>query len=127
MFEDQPVEVELTRLPRELLDRLTRRFARFLGIEAAAGAILLLFTVSALLLSNSPWADAFLSAWETQIALQGGSFEFARSLRDWMNNSLMMLFFFLVALEIKREPVQGKLNNPRMAALSIVAALVVHA
>ena len=48
VLEDQPVEVELTRLPREPLDRLTKPFARFLGIEAAAGVILLLFTVSAL-------------------------------------------------------------------------------
>ena len=44
-------------------------------------------------------------------------------MRDWINDGLMTLFFFLVALEIKREPVQGKLNNPRMAALPIVAAL----
>jgi NhaA family Na+:H+ antiporter len=123
MLEDQAVEVELTRLPREPLDRLTRPFARFLGIEAAAGVILLLFTVSALILSNSPWAQAFLSAWETRIALQVGSFEFARSLRDWINDGLMTLFFFLVALELKRELVLGELNSPRMAALSIAAAL----
>jgi NhaA family Na+:H+ antiporter len=35
----------------------------------------------------------------------------------------MTLFFFLVALELKRELVLGELNNPRMAALSIAAAL----
>jgi NhaA family Na+:H+ antiporter len=62
MREDQLADAELTRLPKEFVDRLTKPFARFLGIEAAAGVVLLLFTVSALLLSNSPWADAFLSA-----------------------------------------------------------------
>jgi NhaA family Na+:H+ antiporter len=33
------------------------------------------------------------------------------------------LFFFLVALELKRELVLGELSNPRLAALSIAAAL----
>jgi NhaA family Na+:H+ antiporter len=43
-------------------------------------------------------------------------------LRDWINDALMTLFFFVVALELKRELVLGELRNPRMAALSIAAA-----
>lgn len=49
--------------------------------------------------------------------------EFTRSLRDWINDGLMTLFFFVVALELKRELVLGELNNPRMAALSIAGAV----
>ncbi|WP_105264729.1 Na+/H+ antiporter NhaA [Pseudoalteromonas sp. T1lg76] len=113
----------VTRLPKEFADRLTNPFARFLRIESAGGAILLFFTVAALIVSNSPWADSFEHVWETQIGLQLGSFEFARSLREWINDGLMTLFFFLVALELKRELVLGELSKPRMAALSIVAAL----
>jgi Na+/H+ antiporter NhaA len=71
------------------------------------------------LLSNSPWADPFLSAWQTPVGLHIGALESARSLRDWINDGLMTLFFFLVALELKRELVLGELNNPRMVALSI--------
>ena len=123
MSEDQQNNAEFTRLPKELLDRLTKPFARFLAIEAAAGAILLLSTVAALVLSNSPWAHSFLSAWETQIGFQVGAWELARSLKDWINDGLMTLFFFLVSLELKRELVLGELRNPRMAALSISAAL----
>lgn len=123
MSDDRQADKELSRLPREFVDRLTKPFARFLGIEAAAGAVLLLFTVAALLLSNSPWAHPFLNVWETRIGIQIGSLEFARSLKDWINDGLMTLFFFLVALELKRELVLGELNNPRMAALSIAGAL----
>ena len=123
MREDRPADPGLARLPKEFVDQLTKPFSRFLGIEAAAGVVLLLFTVAALILSNSPWAHPFLNAWETRVGLQIGSFEFARSLRDWINDGLMTLFFFLVALELKRELVLGELNNPRMAALSIAAAL----
>jgi NhaA family Na+:H+ antiporter len=123
MITDQQANPEATRLPKEFVDRLTKPFVRFLHIESAGGAILLLFTVAALVLSNSPWADSFKHAWETQLGLQVGSLEFARSLREWINDGLMTLFFFLVALELKRELVLGELNKPRMAALSIAAAL----
>ena len=124
MITDQHANTETsaTRLPKEFVDLLTKPFARFLQIEAAGGAILLLFTVAALVLSNSPWAHMFEHAWETQLGLQLGSLEFARSLREWINDGLMTLFFFLVALELKRELNLGELNKPRMAALSIAAA-----
>jgi NhaA family Na+:H+ antiporter len=123
MSQDEQTNTEITRLPKEFVDRLTRPFARFLRIEAAGGAFLLLSTIAALVLSNSPWAHSFLDVWETRIGFQIGSLEFARSLRDWINDGLMTLFFFLVALELKRELVLGELNNPRMAALSIAGAL----
>jgi NhaA family Na+:H+ antiporter len=123
MSTNPQINVGLSRLPKGFVDRLTKPFAQFLRIEAAAGSILLLFTVIALALSNSPWAHPFLEFWETSMGIQIGSLEFARSFRDWINDALMTLFFFLVALELKRELVLGELKNPRMAALSITAAL----
>lgn len=123
MPEDRDTVRDLVQLPMEFGDKLTRPFARFLRIEVAGGAVLLLFTLVALVLSNSPWAHAYLEAWETRVGLHVGPFEYARSLRDWINDGLMTLFFFLVALELKRELVLGELKNPRIAALSISAAL----
>lgn len=122
MIEDRQ-STELDRLPREYVDWLTKPFGRFLRIETAGGAFLLLCTVVALVLSNSPWAHSFSSAWDMRIGLHIGAWEFARSIKDWINDGLMTLFFFLVALELKRELVLGELNHPRMAALSIAAAL----
>lgn len=123
MEPDQKVNPKAARLPRTFIGRLASPFVHFLQIESAAGAILLLLTVAALVLSNSPWAAAFEHVWETRVGFQVGSIEFARSLREWINDGLMTLFFFLVALELKRELVLGELNTPRMAALSIAAAL----
>jgi NhaA family Na+:H+ antiporter len=114
---------EVTRLPRGPLDRFRELFARYTATEAAAGFVLFLFTVSALALSNSPWAAPYSSLWETRIGIEIGPWEHARSLRDWINDGLMTLFFFLVSLELKRQLVLGELRNPRMAALSIAAAL----
>ena len=111
------------RLPSALVERFTRPFSRFLQIETAAGAVLLASTLVALLLSNSRWADSFLTIWETPVGFQMGSLEAVRSVKEWINDGLMTLFFFLVALELKREVVLGELGHPRVAALSVAAAV----
>jgi NhaA family Na+:H+ antiporter len=109
--------------PREIADRFTEPFARFLKIEAAAGGLLLLATSAALILSNSAWSTPFLAFWEMPIGLHFGPLDFGRSLKHWINDGLMTLFFFVVALELKREFVLGELRNLRMAALSFAGAL----
>jgi NhaA family Na+:H+ antiporter len=52
-----------------------------------------------------------------------GEIEISRSLKHWINDGLMTFFFFVIALELKRELVLGELRNPRMAALPVAAAL----
>jgi NhaA family Na+:H+ antiporter len=123
MNEEPQVHPEFTRLPEGFVDRLMQPLSRFLRIESAASAALLLCTGVALVVSNSPWADFYGRLWEASIGLQSGSFEFTRTLRHWINDGLMTLFFFLVALELKRELILGELNHPRKAALSIAGAL----
>lgn len=112
-----------TQLPKEYVDWLTQPIARFLRIEATAGSMLLIFTITALILSNSPWAEKFMSIWDVHIGITAGTIEFNRSLREWINDALMTLFFFLVALELKREIVLGELKKPRLAMLSIAGAV----
>lgn len=110
-------------LPREIADRITKPFARFLKIEAAAGGLLLLAVFIALLLANSPWSSQFIAFWETPIGLHFGKQDFSRSLQHWINDGLMTLFFFLISLELKREIVLGELRNIRSAMLPFAAAL----
>lgn len=123
MHDERQGNKDLDRLPKESVHRLTEPFARFLRIESAGGAILLACTVAALVLSNSPWSHSFLAVWETPVGLRIGSLEFVRGLKEWINDGLMTLFFFVVAAELKRELVLGELRSPRMAALAIAAAL----
>ena len=110
-------------LPVGAADWFTKPFERFLKIEAAAGGLLLLALVIALVLANSFWAKGFLAFWETPIGLTFGSLDFTRSLRHWINDGLMTFFFFVVSLELKREVVLGELRNPRLAALPLAGAL----
>jgi NhaA family Na+:H+ antiporter len=110
-------------LPREIADRFTKPFAQFLKIEAASGLLLLLAALAALGLANSPWSTPFLAFWETPVGLHFGPLDFSRSLRHWINDGLMTFFFFVVALELKRELVLGELRNLRMAAMPFAGAL----
>lgn len=113
----------LSRLPKEPADRLTAPLMRFLRIEAVAGAVLLISTTLAMLLANSSWSTNFLAFWDAPIALQLGSVTIARTLKHGINDGLMTLFFFVIALELKRELVLGELRDIRVAGLPIAAAL----
>jgi Na+:H+ antiporter, NhaA family len=110
-------------LPPKPVDRVTRIFVRFLHIEALAGGILLACSVVALILSNSDWADDYLAFWEQPVGFAFGDFTVSHSLKHWVNDGLMTLFFFLVALELKREIVLGELRHISRAALSLAGAL----
>jgi NhaA family Na+:H+ antiporter len=123
MIQRRPAHPASTRLPTEPISRLTKPFVRFLHIETASGAILLLGTIAALVLANSPWNLPLVHFWDTPIGIRVGAFESSRSLREWINGGLMTLFFFIVTLELKRELVLGELTHPRVAALSIAGAL----
>jgi Na+:H+ antiporter, NhaA family len=112
-----------TDLPHEIADRITKPFARFLKIEAAAGALLFLAALSALVLANLVWSTPFLAFWETPVGLRFGALDFTRSLRHWINDGLMTFFFFVISLELKRELVLGELRNLRTAALPFAGAL----
>ncbi|MGV2497480.1 Na+/H+ antiporter NhaA [Pelagerythrobacter aerophilus] len=109
--------------PIETADRISGTLARFLKIEAAAGGLLLLSTVLALILANTAFSAPFLAFWQMPIGLQFGAFDFTRSIQHWINDGLMTLFFFVVSLELKREFVLGELQDLRTAALPLAAAL----
>jgi NhaA family Na+:H+ antiporter len=92
-------------------------------VEAASGIVLLTATVVALLLANSAWSESFLGFWKTELGFSIGSFDMHHSLKHWINDGLMAIFFFVIGLEVKRELVIGELRDPRRAALPIFAAI----
>ncbi|MDR7254679.1 NhaA family Na+:H+ antiporter [Nocardioides sp. BE266] len=106
------------------LARLVARPAReFLRVEAAGSLLLLAAAAVALLWANSPWAASYDSLWHTHLTLDVGPLHLDESLQHWVNDALMVIFFFVVGLEIKYELVNGDLRDPRTAALPIVAAI----
>lgn len=115
--------LQSARLPKEHIDWLVQPITRFVKVEAAAGGVLLFATIVSLSLANSQFSDFFNNVWRLSIGINIGHFEFERSLHDWINDAVMTLFFFVIALELKRELVLGELRSPRLAMLSIAAAI----
>jgi Na+:H+ antiporter, NhaA family len=122
-MKDHPVLTQEASLPAEPIDRVVDPIARFLHVESASGVVLLLATVAALILANSPVSEDFLSWWKTPVGFSVGAFEMRHSLKHWINDGLMVIFFFVVGLEVKRELILGELRELRVAALPIFAAL----
>ena len=95
----------------------------FLRTEGGSASLLLAATLVALVWANSPLADAYEDLWATEMAVSIGSAAIREDLRHWVNDGLMVLFFFVVGLEIRRELAMGELTERRQAALPALAAL----
>jgi NhaA family Na+:H+ antiporter len=115
-----PVYTESDRALARLVARPVREFLR---VEYASSVLLLAAAVIALVWANSPWSSTYEELWETHLVLDLGVLEIDESLQYWVNDALMVFFFFVVGLEIKYELVHGDLRDPRSAALPIVAAV----
>jgi NhaA family Na+:H+ antiporter len=122
---DGPWDVEslLAEIQKPLGVQVRNLFQRFSAIQASGGLLLVAATIVALFLANSPWSDQYFHFWETEVAVTIGNFSISEHILEWVNDGLMVLFFFVVGLEIKRELTVGELASPRRAALPIAAAL----
>lgn len=96
---------------------------RFIYSETISGGLLLVCAIVALVWANSPWSQSYFALRDTPVILQIGTFVLSLDLQHWINDGLMAIFFFVMALEIKRELIYGDLSEARKAALPAVAAL----
>ncbi|MEM7139089.1 MAG: Na+/H+ antiporter NhaA [Myxococcota bacterium] len=113
----------ITHLPDRPIQRLQRPFSAFLHIESASGVFLLICTAIALIAANSPYAAAYDHFWHQSVRVAIGDFELAYPLSHWINDGLMVIFFFVIGLEIKREMAIGELSDPKKVVLPVAAAL----
>ena len=102
---------------------VARPFREFLRIETSGSLLLLAAAVIALLWANSPVSESYFDFWHLEIGVDVGSFSVEETLQHWVNDALMVIFFFVVGLEIKYELVSGDLRDPKTAALPIIAAV----
>lgn len=94
----------------------------------SSSAVLVVFSLLALVCANSPLKEWYFDIWNTPVALSVGNFNLfshnghAMSLIAVINDFLMALFFLTVGLEIKREILVGELSSRQKAMLPIVGA-----
>ena len=101
--------------------RFVRPLERFVSREAGSGAVLMLAAIAALAWANID-AGSYADVWETETAFGIGDAELHLTLREVVNDLLMAVFFYVVALEVKREFLFGALRDRAYAALPIAAA-----
>lgn len=95
----------------------------FFKTESSSGILLLVTTIFALLLANSPFAEGYFQLFQTQFSVNIGAFSIDKPLLLWINDGLMAIFFLLIGLEIKREIKYGELSTFRSALMPLVAAV----
>lgn len=130
-LEGQPLEARTRQTWVESQRFVPTRFVqpalRFFRQESAGGVVMLLAAVLALVWANSPFADRYFTIIDTHIEIAFGDFHFNHlselTVQEWINDAAMVIFFFVVGLEIKRELAVGELRDPKAAALPAIAAL----
>lgn len=96
---------------------------------ASGGNVLIVATLLAFIIANSPLANLYFSWWAQPISLQVGGFNLfshggePMTVMTFINDALMAIFFFSIGLEIKREVLVGELTSLKQALLPIVAAI----
>lgn len=96
---------------------------QFIHLQSASGVVLLAVTVLALIWANSPYYNLYSQLLHMPLGFQFGSFSMFKSLEHWVNDGLMVVFFFVVGLEIKKEFFIGELADRKRAMLPILGAL----
>src|ERR671919_1015707 len=108
---------------REFVAQFSAPVRRFLRTETGSAGLLLCATVVALVWANSPVGDSYGDFWSTQMAIEIGDFEYREDLRHWVNDALMVFFFFVIGLELRRQLSLGELTERRLVMVPVLAAL----
>lgn len=100
-----------------------RILREFYERESSTGILLMVVTIAALVLKNTPLAPVYNAFLHTPVEIRFGALQIAKPLLLWINDGLMAVFFLLVGLEVKRELLRGSLSTWQQAALPVIAAI----
>ena len=105
------------------LENVHNPFSNFIRAQTTSSLFLLLSTIIALWWANSVYSSTYLNLVHTPIGLFLGDFELRASLKHIINDGLMVIFFFLLGLEMKREVLAGDLARPENRRMLIFCAI----
>lgn len=106
-----------------LTETITSSFQEFFQKSFAAGITILVCSAIAMIWANSGWHESYEGLRHMKVAMTFGSLNLQFSFEQFVNDALMVLFFLVVGLEIKREVLVGELSSRKKAMLPMVAAL----
>ena len=82
-----------------------------------------LVIVVALVWANSPVSDTYSEFWHQDVGFNIGAMQLHMSLRHWINDGLMAVFFFLIGLEVRQEFAHGTLRDRSRVRLAFIAGV----
>lgn len=98
-------------------------FVNFFKLESATGILLVIATLLAMAMANTPLQPLYDSLTSIPVVVSFGTLVIAKPLLLWINDGLMAVFFFMIGLEIKREVLEGSLQDPKAIVVPAFAAL----
>jgi NhaA family Na+:H+ antiporter len=107
---------------RARIDRFVAPATQFIQTEAAGGVALLVAAIIALVWANSPWDHEYHRLLDHHLSFDLGFWGLDKSIHYWVNDGLMVIFFFVMGMEIKREVVIGQLASLRKVVVPVAAA-----
>jgi len=106
-----------------IYELISDRLKRFVALESAGGLALMVAAVAGLVIDNSPLTTVYEALLNLEGELRVGALSVEKPVFLWVNDLWMAVFFFLVAMEIKQETIDGSLSDRRMLALPAAAAV----
>ena len=88
-------------LGNQLWQMCARPISKFLGEGVLGGVLLILGTLIALFLANSPYHESYESLLHIPLRFSVGEFGYDDSLQHFINDGLMVIFFFVVGWKLK--------------------------
>ncbi len=103
---------------------ITKMMKNFIKSESTPGILLLCSAILAVIINNSNYSDIYAKFLSFSIPLDVSIVAIYKelSVKDWINDALMAIFFLFVGLELKREVVTGELSNKSKIILPSAAA-----
>ena len=102
--------------------RLPRFLREFIHMESSSGIIMIAFATLALIAANSPLSSWYYNFSNAPVTFGYGDLTATEPLKGWVKDILMVFFFLVVGLELKREMREGFLSRRDQVLLPLVAA-----
>lgn len=108
---------------RALSGQLSEPLRRFLATESGGALVLVAATLVALVWANSPASASYGQLWATPASVRLGDLALAMDLHHWVNDGLMVVFFLVIGLEVRRDLAVGELTDRRRVVLPVLAGI----
>ncbi len=104
------------------VSKLLTPLESFICRQTTAAILLAIATIIALIIYNTPLSDYAQHITHYNAGFVLDNWQLQMPLKEWVSSGLMVFFFFLIGLELKREVLAGRLKHPKQISLIILAA-----